>query len=121
MQPGALEKHNFDLKKKYDLMTKDETRCEVQGMENNPDYLVVAFGTEARISKGTIKLAAAEGIKAGLFRPITVWPFPYAKGQMLDVVKIAVEDASKIEFYGRPGGGVPTAEELLKFIKGKVK
>ncbi len=139
MQPGVLEKHNFDLKKKYDLMTKDEIKFEAQGMENNPDYLIVAFGTVARISKGTIRLAAEEGLKAGLFRPITVWPFPYAQlkeaakkvkkifvlemnmGQMLDDVKIAVEDASKIEFYGRPGGGVPTAEELLKFIKGKVK
>ena len=120
-------------------MTKDETRFETQGMEKNPDYLIVAFGTMGRISKGTIKMAAKDGLNMGLFRPITVWPFPYAQlkeaakkvkkifvlemnlGQMLDDVKIAVEDSSKIEFYGRPGGGVPTAEELYNFIKGKVK
>jgi 2-oxoglutarate/2-oxoacid ferredoxin oxidoreductase subunit alpha len=139
MGTGVLEQHNLDLKKKYDMMTRDEIRFELQGMENSPDYLIVAFGTMGRLSKGTVKMAAQDGLNIGLFRPVTLWPFPYAQlkeaakkvkkifvlemnlGQMIDDVKIAVEDASKIEFYGRAGGGVPTAEELLKFIKGKVK
>jgi 2-oxoglutarate ferredoxin oxidoreductase subunit alpha len=138
MQPGVLEKHNFKLKEKYDLITKTEKRFELSGMENNPDYLIAAFGTVGRISKGTIRLLKQDGINTGLFRPITVWPYPYealkeaAKnvkkifvfemnlGQMVEDVRLAVEDSSKIEFYGRPGGGVPTAEELYNFIKGKV-
>lgn len=139
MQPGVLEEHNYKLKEKYDLMRKNEKRFELSGMENNPDYLIVAFGTVGRISKGTIGLLKQNGIKAGLFRPITVFPYPYEElkeaaktvkrifvfemnmGQMIEDVKLAVEDSSKIEFYGRPGGAVPTAEELYNFIKGKVR
>lgn len=139
MQPGALEKHNMDLNEKYNLIKKNETRHELTGMEKSPEYLIAAFGTCARISKGTMNIAADAGIKTGLFRPITLWPFPYealkeaAKkvkkvfvfemnlGQMVEDVRLAVGDDSKIEFYGRPGGGVPTAEELFEFIRGKVK
>ena len=101
------------------------------------EYLVAAFGTVARISKGAIEMA--KDLKLGLFRPITLWPYPYealreaakkAKkvfvfemnlGQMVEDVRLAVQDDSKIEFYGRPGGGVPTSEELLQFIRSKIK
>jgi 2-oxoglutarate ferredoxin oxidoreductase subunit alpha len=134
MQPGALEAHNFELKKKYDKMQAAETRHELFNCEH-AEYLIAAFGTVARISKGTIK--NAKGINIGLFRPVTVWPFPYGElkkvaakvkkvfvfemnlGQMLEDVRLAVQDDSKIEFYGRPGGGVPTSEELLEFIRKK--
>jgi 2-oxoglutarate ferredoxin oxidoreductase subunit alpha len=139
MAPGALEKHNWDLNEKYNAIKKAEIKYETVNMESNPDYLIAAFGTCARISKGVIKLAAAEGKKIGLFRPITLWPYPsdalkaaagnmkkifvfeMNMGQMVEDVKLSVDDPSKIEFYGRPGGGVPTAEELYNFIKGKVK
>jgi len=131
MKPGALEKHNFDLKKKYDLITKNEKKFEEFHKNKDAEYLIVAFGTVARISKNIVK--KYENIK--LFRPITLWPFPYQElkeyaqnvkkvfvfemnlGQMLDDVKIALEGTKKIEFYGRPGGGVPTSEELYKFIQ----
>lgn len=137
MDPGALEKHNFHLKEKYDLIRKTEKRFEKFNINDDTEYLIVAFGTVARISKGTIKLAENNNI--GLFRPITLFPFPYEElkevakkvkkifvfemnlGQMIDDVKIAVEDSKKIEFYGRPGGGVPTSEELLSFIEKRIK
>lgn len=137
MEPGVLEKHNFHLKEKYDLIRKTEKRFEKLGITEDMEYLIVAFGTVARISKGAIKLS--RDIKIGLFRPITLFPFPYEElkevarkvkkifvfemnlGQMLEDVKIAVEDSEKIEFYGRPGGGVPTSEELLNFILKRIQ
>jgi 2-oxoglutarate ferredoxin oxidoreductase subunit alpha len=136
MQPGVLEKHNMDLKKKYDEMTAAEKRWEDFKCEG-ADYLIAAFGTVARISKGSVELA--KDLKLGVFRPITLWPYPYealktaAKnvkkvfvfemnmGQMVEDVRLAVQDDSKVEFYGRPGGGVPTSEELLSFIRSKIK
>ncbi|MCE5300949.1 MAG: 3-methyl-2-oxobutanoate dehydrogenase subunit VorB [Spirochaetia bacterium] len=139
MQPGVLEKHNFKLKEKWDLITKNEQKFELTNMDSNPDYLIVAFGTVARVAKGTIQKASADGIKVGLFRPITLWPYPsealkeaaknvkkvfvfeMSLGQMVEDVKLALGDASKIEFYGRPGGGVPAAGELYEFIKKRVK
>jgi 2-oxoglutarate ferredoxin oxidoreductase subunit alpha len=136
MKPGVLEKHNFDLKKKYDAISASEKRWENFKCDN-ADYIIAAFGTVARISKGSVELA--KDLKLGVFRPITLWPFPSealkeaakkAKkifvfemnlGQMVEDVRLAVQDDSKIEFYGRPGGGVPTSEELLSFIRSKIK
>lgn len=136
MKPGELEAHNFHLKKKYDLITATEKLWENYKTED-ADYLIAAFGTVARISKGSCELA--KDLKLGLFRPITLWPYPYealkeaAKnvkkvfvfemnmGQMVEDVRLALHDDSKIEFYGRPGGGVPTSEELLAFIRSKIK
>jgi len=135
MKPGGLEAHNFDLFEKYKNMEKDELRFEAFNINEKNEYLIVAFGTVARIAKGAVKKSQRN---IGLIRPVTVWPFPYEEikkaaknvkkvfvfemnmGQMLNDVKIAVEDSSKIEFYGRPGGGVPTSEELYSFIN-KVK
>jgi len=139
MKPGALEEHNMELKKKYDTIKKEETKYELTNTGSKPDYLIAAFGSCARISKDVVKMAEADGIKIGLFRPITLWPYPYDAlkaaadgvkkifvfemnlGQMVEDVKLAVENSSKVEFYGRPGGGVPTAEELYDFIKRTVK
>lgn len=135
MKPGTLEEHNYHLQKKYAAITAAEIRYDTFNLEEEPDYLIVAFGSVARISKGTIELSRE---KIGLFRPVTLWPFPYGAlktaasrvkkifvfemnmGQMLEDVKIAVENSAKIEFHGRPGGGVPTSEELLKFIESKI-
>jgi 2-oxoglutarate ferredoxin oxidoreductase subunit alpha len=135
MKPGALEEHNYHLQEKYAAITAAEKRYELFNQQDPQDYLIVAFGSVARIAKGTI--AHAKDKKIGLFRPITLWPFPYEAlkeaaaqvkkvfvfemnmGQMLEDVKIAVENSAKIEFYGRPGGGVPTSEELMDFIKSK--
>lgn len=135
MKPGELEKHNLKLKEKYDLIIKSEIKFEEYSTNNDAEYLIVAFGTVARISKNIIK--KDNNIK--LFRPITLWPFPYKElkeyaknvkmvfvfemnlGQMVEDVKIAIEGTKQIEFYGRPGGGVPTSEELYKFIQERTK
>ncbi len=135
MKPGELEAHNFHLKKKYNLITSTEKRWENYKTEG-ADYLIAAFGTVARIAKGACELDP--GLKAGVFRPITLWPYPAealkeaAKnvkkvfvfemnmGQMVEDVRLTLQDDSKIEFYGRPGGGVPTSEELLAFIRSKI-
>lgn len=136
MKPGVLEAHNMDLKKKYDAISASEKRWDNYKCDG-ADYIIVAFGTVARISKGAVE--AAKDLKLGVFRPITLWPYPYealkeaAKnvkkvfvfemnmGQMVEDVRLAVQDDLKIEFHGRPGGGVPTSEELLGFIRGKIK
>ncbi|HPI04545.1 MAG TPA: 3-methyl-2-oxobutanoate dehydrogenase subunit VorB [Candidatus Goldiibacteriota bacterium] len=137
MKPGALEQHNYDLWKKYDEIKKSELRYEFNEKEKDYDCLIVAFGSVARTSKGVI--AEGKDIKAALFRPVTLWPFPYAElreaakkakkvfvfemnmGQMVEDVRLAVQDDSKVEFFGRPGGGLPSQEELLSFLRKKVK
>jgi len=77
MKPGALEQHNYDLWKKYDEIKKSELRYEFNEKEKDYDCLIVAFGSVARTSKGVI--AEGKDIKAALFRPVTLWPFPYAE------------------------------------------
>ncbi|HNZ29191.1 MAG: 2-oxoglutarate oxidoreductase subunit KorA [Candidatus Aerophobetes bacterium ADurb.Bin490] len=137
MKPGELEQHNYDLWKKYDAMKKTEIRYEFNAEEKDYDCLIVAFGSVARTSKGVI--AEGKDIKAALFRPVTLWPFPYEQlreaakkakkvfvfemnmGQMVEDVRLAVQDDSKVEFFGRPGGGLPSQEELLSFLRKKVK
>jgi 2-oxoglutarate ferredoxin oxidoreductase subunit alpha len=137
MKQGVLEEHNYHLQKKYAEIIACEKRYELYNIGQGHEYLIVAFGSVARIAKGTINLA--EDMDIGLFRPITLWPYPYEAlkkvaqgvkkifvfemnmGQMLEDVKLAIENNKKIEFYGRPGGGVPTSEELLNFIRSKVE
>jgi 2-oxoglutarate ferredoxin oxidoreductase subunit alpha len=98
------------------------------------DLLIVAYGTAARIAKGTIKRVREMGMKVGLIRPITLWPFPdhviqefsqkvdhflvfeMNTGQMLEDVKLALNGRGNVHFYGRPGGVVPTPVELAKVI-----
>lgn len=133
LTPGVLEKHNWKLYRKYQNIEKKEVKYETYFIENSK-YLIVSFGTCARICYESIKILNEKGIKVGLFRPITLWPYPYREleeiisnkekifviemnlGQMLDDVKIANRKNLPIYFYGRPGGGVPTPEEIAKFI-----
>jgi len=90
----------------------------------------------SRIARASVDLLAEKGIKAGLFRPVTVWPFPYAEisrlakkdvkflvvemsaGQMVEDVRLAVKDDERVSFYGRTGGGIPTEEEIAEQVKG---
>jgi len=134
LTPGVLETHNWKLARKYQKIQLKETLWN-EYMCEDMDLLVVSFGTFGRICFDAVSLARAEGIKAGIFRPVTLWPFPYealalkarkAKkifvaemnlGQMLDDVKIAVKNGVRIFFYGRPGGGVASSEEILREIK----
>jgi len=138
MEEGALEKHNWHLKKKYDEITKNETRFEAFKTED-ADVILVAFGISARVAKAAAKQARKEGIKAGLIRPITLWPFPSEAiarlaapgkkflvvemnlGQMVEDVQLAACGKSPVEFVGRPGGTPVNEKEVLDKIKLLIK
>ena len=134
LSDGEQEAHNLELKEKYDRIREEEVIFEGKGLEDCA-IVVVAFGTVSRIVKTAIQMASKEGIKVGLVRPITLFPFPASiiretakktprimvvemnTGQMLEDVKLSIENGVKLGFYGRPGGGIPTPEEILKEIK----
>jgi 2-oxoglutarate ferredoxin oxidoreductase subunit alpha len=131
---GVLEKLNYTLQEQYRLIEKDEVICEEGGLEDSR-IVVVAYGIAARIAGAAVAAARREGIRAGLIRPVTLWPFPSAQigraadrtriflvvemncGQMVEDVKLAVAGKAPVLFYGRAGGGVPSDEEILGRIR----
>ncbi len=133
LDPIDSEEHNWKLARKYQVITKNEPRFEEYRIDDS-DMVIVAYGTAARIAKGAIKRLRDQGIKVGLFRPISLWPFPELKlrslsakiknflvfemstGQMLEDVRLALQGYANIEFHGRPGGAVPTPAELANVI-----
>lgn len=133
IKPEELEKHNLKLQAKYKAI-EAETRVEVFNCDN-ADIIVTAFGTVARIVKNVIRMAEKEGIKVGLIRPISLWPFPveafrkYAEvpkaflsvemnaGQMIEDVRLALNGKRPVHFHGRMGGMIPTQQEILDKIK----
>jgi 2-oxoglutarate ferredoxin oxidoreductase subunit alpha len=137
MDPVVMEQRNLHLQAKYAEIEANEVRFETINCED-ADYLMVAFGSMARICQKAIDLAKEEGIKLGLLRPITLWPFPTkaiaeaAKGkkgvlvaeinagQMIDDVKLAVNCSLPVEHFGRLGGIVPSPEEVVAAIKEKL-
>ena len=135
LQADKLEQHNLKLFRKYAVIKEKEVRYELFNCED-ADLILVAYGTTARICKNAIKLAEAEGLKVGLVRPISLWPFPVeafektidstkngfltvemSMGQMVDDVRMAVLGRQPVEFYGRTGGMIPTPDEILGKIK----
>jgi len=134
IDPYGLEKMNLRYQATYKKVIENEVRYEELNTDS-ADIIVTAYGTMARIVKTTIQMAEKEGIKVGLFRPITLWPFPYQRlneladtvknvltvemsyGQMLEDVKIAVNGKAETPFYGRSAGVVPTPLEVLNAIK----
>lgn len=131
-----LEEHNLKLQAKYNVIKENETRYELFNCEEQCDLIMVAYGTTARICKNTIKMAEKEGIKLGLIRPITIWPFPteafektisntkygflsveMSCGQMVEDVRLSVNGRAPVNFYGRVGGIVPTPQEILENVK----
>ena len=130
-KPTELEEINWSLYRRYQLIKKKEVTYETFLVED-AELLVVAFGIAARIAKGAIKNARGEGLKVGMFRPITLWPFPSEKlgelanrvknflvfemnmGQMLEDVQLALEGKGEVFFYGRPGGVIPTPSEVFR-------
>ncbi len=126
---GQLEALNNRLQEKYNLMAKEETRFEAKYTED-AELVVVAFGISARIALSAVKRLRAEGYKVGLFRPITLYPFPSEAiyemacsgarfltlelnlGQMVEDVKLASGGRTRVFFYGRPGGGLFTPSEI---------
>lgn len=133
LDPAQLEKHNIHLHQKYEEIKKNETQYEMINMDN-PDYVIVAYGTMARICRSTIDLLKDKGVNVGMIRPITIWPFPekafdeippsckgilcaeLSMGQMLDDVLIANNGRHKVGFFGRSGGMVPDPEEIADAI-----
>ena len=108
-------------------------------MLDDAEIVVVAFGASSRVARSAVVAAREEGIKVGLLRPITLWPFPtkaiedalsHAKaflsvemnmGQMVDDVRLAVNGRAAVDFYGRTGGVIPTPEEVLSAISDSAK
>jgi len=134
IQPETLENHVHKLFKKYAKAEKELVRVETIGVED-ADIVIVAFGTVARITKEAIEILAKMGIKAGLIRPISLWPFPYhsfdtitnktkvvisaelSMGQMIEDVRIGIGDRFPIELLSRTGGMIPTSLEIAERAK----
>ena len=128
------EKLNWKLVNKYDTITREITRCETY-QTDDADLVVIAYGTAARIAKGAVRKLRDEGLRIGLVRPITLWPFPdkqlqdmaqriknffvfeMSTGQMLEDVRLAVQGQCNIHFYGRPGGIISTPDEIAGQIR----
>lgn len=137
LKPEVMEQRNLHLQAKYDEIRAKEVRYE-QILCEDADYVIVSFGSAARIGEKAVELAREEGLKVGLFRPITLWPFPtkaieeLAKtkkgilvseinaGQMIEDVKLAVNGAIPVEHFGRLGGIVPEPEEIVATLKEKL-
>lgn len=137
LKSEVMEQRNLHLQEKYRKIRENEVRYETKFMDD-AEYMIVAFGSAARIAEKAIEMARAEGIKVGLFRPITLWPFPTNEiaaaaakvkgilvaeinaGQMVDDVRLAVNGKVPVEHYGRLGGIVPEPEEMVKVLKEKL-
>ena len=133
LDPKILEKHNYKLTRKYDAVTRNEVQWETH-LCDDARLVIVAFGTAARIAKGAIRRVREMGLKVGLFRPKSLWPFPMKPleeltrvvrhlltfemncGQMVEDVRLAVKGQADVHFYGRPGGVIPTPEEVAHQI-----
>jgi pyruvate/2-oxoacid:ferredoxin oxidoreductase alpha subunit len=130
LAPEELEEHNLKLDRKYKDIMANESMCE-EYMTDDADLVVVAYGVVSRIVYSTVDMARAEGLKVGLLRPITLWPYPtkcidkladnakaflaveLSTGQMVEDVQLAVNGRAPVHFYGRCGGMVPGSNELL--------
>ncbi len=137
LKPEVMEARNIHLQEKYAEIKAKEVRFEMQQMDD-ADYVIVAFGSAARIAEKAIEIAREEGIKVGLFRPITLWPFPEKQiaelakgkkgilvaeinaGQMVEDVRLAVNGSIQVEHFGRLGGIVPDPEEIVNALKTKL-
>ena len=137
LEPEVMEATNNRLQAKYKLIEENEVRYE-EYMLDDAEYVFVAFGSSARVCKHAVEIARAEGIKVGVLRPITLFPFPKKKiqelaekvkgfmsvemsaGQMVEDVRLAVNGKRPVGFYGRQGGSVPSAEEALEALKSQI-
>jgi 2-oxoglutarate ferredoxin oxidoreductase subunit alpha len=133
LDPNLEEELNWRLHKKYQLISETIVDYE-QYLVDDAQIVIIAYGTAARIAKGAVHRLRESGAKVGLFRPKTLWPFPYkalkelsegldsllvfemSTGQMVEDVRLAVEGATPVEFYGRPGGVVSTPEEIANVV-----
>lgn len=133
-QYGELYRHTGRLQAKYDSITANETRWETY-LTEDADIIVVAYGTASRIARSAIDDLRERGLKIGLFRPITLWPFPkdalrevaaegrsvavfeLCLGQMVEDVALSINKQDEIHFLGVPGGGIPTPADVIEFLE----
>jgi 2-oxoglutarate ferredoxin oxidoreductase subunit alpha len=134
LQATTLEDRVVNRFKRYEEIKQKHTMAKSE-LTDDADIIVIAYGSTARIAKSAVDMARDEGIKAGVFRPITLWPYPekelneacknakkvlvveMSMGQMIDDVKLALNCRIPVEFYGRTGGVVPSPIEILKKLK----
>jgi 2-oxoglutarate ferredoxin oxidoreductase subunit alpha len=134
LDPALEEELNWKLMRKYEMIAREVIDAETY-QTADARFVVIAYGLAARIAKGAIKTLREMGLEVGLFRPITLWPFPsrhlvdmsrhvrdflvfeMSTGQMIEDVKLSLEGKSRVHFYGRPGGTVSTPEEIAKVIR----
>ena len=130
IQPERMEVHNQKLEAKFKQIRENEVRFEEINTDD-AEYIFVAYGLSARICQKAMDLAREKGIKVGLFRPITLFPYPYQRlneladktkfmlsvelnsGQMVEDVRLAVNGKIPVEFFGRLGGMLPTPEDIV--------
>ena len=133
LRPEDLEAHNRRLQSKFAAITEREVRWAGEHLDD-AEILLVAYGTSARVARTTIERAQEQGLRAGLFRPISLWPFPanelsniardvravvvveMSAGQMVEDVRLAVEGRTPVFFHGRTGGMVPTPGEVVDAV-----
>jgi 2-oxoglutarate ferredoxin oxidoreductase subunit alpha len=133
MDAGVMEQNNLRLQAKYNRMKAEDVRYEAINCED-ADYVLVAFGSAARICQKAVQLARNNGIRVGLLRPITLFPFPekaiselsghvkgflsveFNAGQMVHDIRLAVNGKTKVEYFGRMGGNLPAPNEVEKAL-----
>lgn len=133
LNPAKQEELNWKLDRKYKIIAREIPKAE-KYMTDDAHLAVIAYGTAARIAKGAVRRVREMGLKVGLFRPITLWPYPSRElhelsrhmrnflvfemnmGQMVEDVKLSLEGRSDVHFYGRPGGTISTPDEIAKII-----
>ncbi len=136
LKPELMEKKNLALQAKYDVIREKETRYDTHLLDD-AEYMIVSFGSAARIAEKAIEMAREEGMKVGLFRPITLWPFPEKElaamaegkkgilvveinaGQMIEDVRLTINGERRVEHFGRLGGVVPEPVEIINALKKK--
>jgi len=134
LQPEALEEHNRALQAKFAEIARREVRWDGEQLDD-AEIVVVAYGTAARVARTVVSRAREEGLKVGLLRPISLWPFPedalrelsarvhgilvveLSAGQMVEDVRLAVEGRCPVGFHGRTGGMIPTPDEVLAALR----
>jgi len=137
LEPDDLEAHIRKLEAKYALAQELESRSENYFAED-ADILLVGFGIVSRVLRSTVDQLRAQGVKAGLFRPITLWPYPsrelretakhvksvmaveLSTGMMVEDVRLTLNGSVPVEFYGRAGGNVPTPEEIAAEVRSRM-
>ena len=135
INPDDLEAHNNYMLTVYEEIAKNETRYE-EYMTEDAEIVLTAYGTVARIAKSAVNIMRANGMKVGLIRPITVYPFPnkaykdlaekesvkefvcveLSVGQMIEDVKLATEGKKPVKFFGRNGGNVMSPEDIVAYV-----